>query len=256
MKLLGWGLAVLLAVWLAAFVGIKIYDLDCIANPSGCFAEAGIWLRKLVLLEWVSKWQTLIAGALAVTGGLATIWSAKITLSAQQEFAKAREHAQLIADISYVAELFRRLSLIGPGKQLEDELSRWDNVPDRVLTFTSFSPKLSIDILSALNIARKTASNGGPTALGIVVITTVSLILSSILQNILTTINNNQYVRDPLLIKSDSDLVASMQTRLLLLQIEQPNATIQSLISLSSPISDYVDFTGTILDPRFKPPSP
>ncbi len=256
MKFIAWAVGALFAVWLVAFTWIKWSDLGCSQDWTICAHETGIWFRKLVLLEWASKWQTLIAGALAVTGGLATIWSAKITLSSQQESAKAREHAQLIADISYVAELFRRLSLIGPGKQLEDELSRWDNVPDRVLTFTSLSPKLSIDILGALNIARKTASNGGPTALGIVVINTVSVLVSSILQNILRTLNNNQYVRDPLKIKADSDLVVSMQMRLLLLQIEQPNATIQSLISLSSPISDYVDFTGTILDPRFTPPSP
>ncbi len=157
MKLLGWRLAVLLAVWLAAFVGIKIYDLDCIANPSGCFAEAGIWLRKLVLLEWVSKWQTLLAGAGAVAGGAFVLWAAKTEISESRKDVVVRTNQQLSQEM-FVA-----------FHALLNALRSWQTTPDvrfiyldqstaAMASVTKCCPQLATELSVLLSRVRLTNS--------------------------------------------------------------------------------------------------
>ncbi len=107
MKLLGWALGALFAVWLTAFVGIKIYDLGCAADPYACVTETLIWLRKLVLLEWASKWQTLIAGICALFAGAFVMFAANRTAHfARVNDQEARKRQSTIA-CSLISDEFR-----------------------------------------------------------------------------------------------------------------------------------------------------
>lgn len=84
MKLLGWGLAVLFAVWLTAFTWIKWSDLGCSQDWTICVHETGIWFRKLVLLEWASKWQPLLAAIAALLAGACILISTKWQISVEK----------------------------------------------------------------------------------------------------------------------------------------------------------------------------
>jgi len=88
MKLMAWVLGILFAVWLIAFTCFKFADLGCAQDWTICAHETGVWLRKLVLLEWASKWQTLIAGICALVAGAFVMFAANRTA----HFARVTDH--------------------------------------------------------------------------------------------------------------------------------------------------------------------
>lgn len=168
MKLLGWGLAVLLAVWLAAFVGIKLYDLGCVASPSICFAETGIWLRKLVLLEWASKWQTLLAGIGAVVGGAFVLFAAKIQIEHQRALEETNKIEEVVNSLYLVSNYLYRASneyKSSRGDSLSIALRSESLLP----TLTRCSPILTAEVLRILEHFRTKSlvatKNKIPTAL-------------------------------------------------------------------------------------------
>lgn len=111
MKLIAWAFGTLFAVWLAAFVSIKVYDLGCVNEPSICLSETGVWFRKLVLLEWASKWQTLISGVCAVAAGGFVLIAAKYQIDDNRTRLANEKRRQTYSDI-FVA--FQSIVHLGP----------------------------------------------------------------------------------------------------------------------------------------------
>ncbi|UKK94966.1 hypothetical protein L7D45_14530 [Brucella pseudogrignonensis] len=153
MKLIAWALGTLFAVWLAAFVGIKIYDLNCVANPSVCFTETGIWLRKFVLLEWASKWQTLLGGLAAVLAGTFVLFATRMQLSEARRNAIIELNQQLSHEM-YLS--FQALQAVGRSWQLtlEQRQIYIDQAIASMRAVTRCCPQLATEIIAILTRLR------------------------------------------------------------------------------------------------------
>ncbi|RLL71690.1 hypothetical protein D8666_19695 [Ochrobactrum soli] len=107
MKKIAWAAGVLFAVWLTAFIWIKWSDLGCSQDWTVCAHETGIWFRKLVLLEWASKWQALIAGIGALLGGAFVIIAANRTADLARFTEQETRKRQATIACSLISDEFR-----------------------------------------------------------------------------------------------------------------------------------------------------
>lgn len=160
MKIIVWVLGVAFAAWLLAFIGIKVYDLGCVSNPSVCVVETGIWLRKLVLLEWASKWQTLLAGVGAVAGGAFVLLSTSLQLTHVRSKEIIAQNRSLSHEL-YIA--FQALLTVGRTWQLttSERIIYLDQALISMRHVTLCCPQLATELailLSRLRITGETRS--------------------------------------------------------------------------------------------------
>lgn|GEM_PF-3705111 len=147
MKILAWAAGVLFAVWLTAFFSIKVYDLGCVTSPSICFTETGVWLRKLVLLEWTSKWQTLISGLCALLAGALLVYATNLQLKEARNIRIATDNQRIVANFY---QLFQELLEIShsrsdqPPKIIERINRAKDSIRQSTIAFPQFSTELHI----------------------------------------------------------------------------------------------------------------
>ncbi len=149
MKFIAWAVGALFAVWLTAFVGIKIYDLGCVASPTVCVDETGIWLRKLVLLEWTSKWQTLISGLCALFAGGFVLFAAKAQIKDNNAKLVSEERKKLYSD---VFDAFHAIVQLGPiwHKPHEEKTIYVERALDAVRNLSHCCAELTLDLTYCL----------------------------------------------------------------------------------------------------------
>ncbi|GAA5543794.1 hypothetical protein [Brucella sp. NBRC 113783] len=109
MKILAWAAGVLFAIWLTAFTLIKWSDLGCSQDWTICAHETGIWFRKLVLLEWASKWQPLLAGVCAVLGGAFVLVGAREQVRGSVDLENKRRKDSNVVACAIVSKAFTDL---------------------------------------------------------------------------------------------------------------------------------------------------
>lgn len=145
MKFIAWTVGALFAVWLVAFVGIKIYDLGCVASPSICIAETGIWLRKLVLLEWASKWQTLISGLCALLAGGFVLLAAKAQIRDSHAKHISEQRKKITSDIF---NAFHSIVQLGPiwKAPFEEKTAYVEQAIEMTKVINHFCAELTLDI--------------------------------------------------------------------------------------------------------------
>lgn len=244
MKLIAWALGTLFAVWLAAFVGIKIYDLNCVANPSVCFTETGIWLRKFVLLEWASKWQTLLAGIFVLSGGISTIFAARLEIkfSESKEFRQKRD--EIIAHASYLSELFLRSSFLQSVFDEKKDMSQWTDVVSSIKYLSPVHPGITGDMLQIWSLLNRFA-DGDNSEFTMVQIRGMSACANCVLKDILEFYQSGGIEYNKKTIKASTSLVSLLE------QFEhslQPPLHGSSILALIRPMNNYIDFSGTELE--------
>ncbi len=153
MKFIAWAVGTLFVVWLTAFVGIKIYDLGCVASPTVCVAETGIWLRKLILLEWASKWQALIAGIGAVAGGAFVLFAAKIQIEHQRQHLEQEQLNEVVTSLFLISNFFYRACNEYKARR-GDSLALVVRAETLAPTVTKCSPTLTNIMLSSIEHLR------------------------------------------------------------------------------------------------------
>ncbi|WP_273772918.1 hypothetical protein [Brucella intermedia] len=181
MKIIAWAAGVLFAVWLTAFTLIKWSDLGCSQNWTICAHETGIWFRKLVLLEWASKWQTLLAGLGAVVGGAFVLWAAKTEISESRKDAIVRTNQQLSQEM-FVA-----------FQTLLKALRSWQTNPDvrsvyldqsmtAIASITKCCPQLATELSVLLTRVRLTHSTSSIDAAKLQAYAALVVTIANILQ--------------------------------------------------------------------------
>ncbi|WP_146113598.1 hypothetical protein [Brucella pituitosa] len=110
MKIIAWALGVLFTVWLTAFTWFKGAELGCAQDLTICAHATGAWFRKLVLLEWASKWQTLLAGIAAILAGAFVILAAKISARDEENRTNRKNYSASMVACSIISDEFRDLA--------------------------------------------------------------------------------------------------------------------------------------------------
>ncbi|NNV19429.1 MULTISPECIES: hypothetical protein [Brucella] len=153
MKLLGWALGALFAVWLTAFTYFKWADLGCAQDWTICAMETGVWFRKLVLLEWASKWQTLLGGLAAVLAGTFVLFATRMQLSEARRNAIIELNQQLSHEM-YLS--FQALQSVGRSWQLalEQRQIYIDQAIASMRAVTRCCPQLATEITAILTRLR------------------------------------------------------------------------------------------------------
>lgn len=153
MKLLGWALGALFVVWLTAFTWFKGAELGCAQDWTVCAHETGVWFRKLVLLEWASKWQTLLGGLAAVLAGTFVLFATRMQLSEARRNAIVELNQQLSHEI-YLS--FQALQAVGRSWQLTLEQRRIyiDQAIASMRAVTRCCPQLATEIIAILTRLR------------------------------------------------------------------------------------------------------
>lgn len=149
MKLLGWLFGLFFAVWFVAFVSIKVYDLECVSDPSICLFETGVWFRKLVLLGWVSNWQTLISGFCAVAAGGFVLIAANNQIQYNRNILQDERRSQIQADIF---NAFQAVVKLGPiwNNPFDEKTIYVEQAIETVRNLNNCCAELALDITHCL----------------------------------------------------------------------------------------------------------
>ncbi|NIH74440.1 hypothetical protein FHV99_001647 [Ochrobactrum sp. P20RRXII] len=150
-------LGTVIVAWFIAFTVLKFNELDCLAKPSFCVIETGNWFRKLILLEWASKWQTLLAGICAVAGGAFVLLSTVFQIS-ESRVNQAIEANKVLCHDLYTS--FQSLIALGASWQLESEMRKpfLERAIDDLRPVTKCCPQLATEVLIILTHTKITSS--------------------------------------------------------------------------------------------------
>lgn len=243
MKLLGWGVAFLFAVWLIAFTWIKWSDLGCSQDWTICVQETGIWFRKLVLLEWASKWQPLLAGIFALSGGAATIMAVKMQakINEAKDFKQKRD--DIISHATYLSELFRRCAFFQAGFNDDKDLSQWTDVVHSIKFISQVNPNITGDLLYLWQLLRR-FSDGDDSDLTMIQIRGASACADYIMKDIIGFYLDGGQDYGRRSIKAPQPLVNLLE----MFEHSLPSPFNGSrILSFIRPMDEHIDFSGTSL---------
>ncbi len=246
MKFIAWALGALFAVWIVAFFGIKIYDLGCLDSPSICVVETGIWLRKLVLLEWASKWQTLLAGIFVLSGGAATILAARIEMQFNVSKERNQKNDTIIIHATYLSELFRRASFFQRGLDDDNVISQWEDVVQSIKFLAPLNPDITGDLLYIWYLLKRYA-DGDDSDITMIQIRGSSACANCIMKDIINFYlsGGQEYKRRN--IKATKSLINLLE------QFERtlvPPFSGSKILSFIRPMDEHIDFSETSLVKR------
>jgi len=204
---------------------------------------ARIWQTTgdVILLSWVEKYQTLLAGLAAVTGGLATFYAATLSLSSSREAARQQQQFIIVANASYLSEMFRQFSLSTRSDALAEEVSRWERVSDKINAISPCYPKFAQDLIYLWNRIRF-YSDKNPTPFALSNITTTAYIAKLVLDDIVNYYHcgGEHYKAKRILASEELIEVLNEEDRFIKSKLENAN-----IIGLIRPFDQYIDFAGT-----------
>lgn len=195
----------------------------------------------IVLLKWVTKYQTLLAGLAAVIGGLATVFAAKMALEASQETARQQHHHLIISNANYLSELFRQSAFIMRADGLDKEVNLWEGVSEKINSISPIHPQFCKDLIYLWHRMRF-FSQSDPTSFALITVRTTAYIAATVLNEIVQHHQSKDDKFNVRPIPASVDLIQFLEAEEILLQTKLDNA---SVIGLIRPMDEYIDFTGT-----------
>lgn len=144
-----------LCFWvLVAFVSWH-YESSCgVFFSSGCLSEYWVGIRWVLLLKWISTYQTLIAGVLAVAAGAFALIAARHSTATTLALEDAKNKRSAIIACSIVADEFRDAAglasktYFGAGLTPKDRATPFVQTPTFITGLHGIDPMLG-SIVSA-----------------------------------------------------------------------------------------------------------
>jgi hypothetical protein len=230
---------VLASVW--AFLAFFVWHFEsrCGApfSPS-CIPYYWEGARWVVLFKWLNPYQTLIAGLAAVIGGWGAVYAARLTVDAARELGRQQQRDVLVANASYLSEMFRQVQFLQRPDQLADFPARWDHIPEAIRATIPAYPQLLSDCLFLWGEINRLAAKG-PTPLGYSKIRAQSAIASVVLADIVAFYQSSlpgKYI--PNRIPSPDSLTKTLVREQAMMSLE---GSAHDLLKLTEPMPNYIE---------------
>ncbi|RRD22692.1 hypothetical protein ECB98_18965 [Brucellaceae bacterium VT-16-1752] len=238
-----WWLLFGLIVWLLL---VAVFLIDHSRGYSWPMISERIWRTsgEIILLKWVTKYQTLLAGGLAVTGGLATIYAANIALSAARLSEEEQQRQSLIINLALVCEFLRINSYNVINLPVKFSSKYWRDSFKASRSIAILSHELASEILYVLNTIH---TSGGSNLSGFrcAHISITSYAGHAILADIIVKLQKGERITEINLIPAKNEFIKILDAQYLNLKLQFPSAKPSSVHRAGGPILSRIDLSGT-----------